>query len=288
MLSLLVALVAQTPLNWKPTATMSAPAMSEISGIVQSRKDRDRFWVHNDSGDKARIFAIKRDGTPIGSRDGFLIEGAKNVDWEDIAYDAGRIWISDLGNNGNSRKNLGVYVVEDFDPVQATTVPALKFLPIRYPDQTAFPPPQRHFDSEAIFVFRGKLHVLTKHRMPTGPLPETGTKLYRLDTEYTDKTNVLTKLDSRDGMKGWVTAADISPDGRWLAVLTQFPVASVWIFDTRGVGDKLLSKPTRWVAMTNAKQCEAICFDGSDNLVMTNEQREIFRIKVNQVPAFSK
>lgn len=285
MLAALVCLLAQTPLDWKPTATMKASAMSEISGIVQSRRSPDRFWVHNDSGDKARIFAIKRDGSVIGLNDGTLIEGAKNVDWEDIAYGDGKIWISDLGNNGNARKDLGVYVVNEFDPVQATTARPLKFLPIRYPDQTAFPPPQRHFDSEAIFVLNGKLHVLTKHRMPSGPLPETGTKLYRLDTEFTDKPNVLKKLDSRDGMKGWVTSADISSDGRWLAVLTQFPVASVWIFDTRGVGDRLLSKPARWVAMTNAKQCEAISFDGSSHLVMTNEQREIFRIRVDQVPS---
>lgn len=262
--------------------------MSEISGIVQSKQVSNRFWVHNDSGDKARIFAIQRDGTVIGSKDGIVIEGAKNKDWEDIAYGDNKIWISDLGNNANSRKDLGVYVVEDFEPLGATTVKPIKFLPIRYPDQTAFPPTQRHFDSEAIFVFNGKLHVLTKHRMPTGPLPETGTKLYRLDTEFTDKPNVLTKIDSREGLKGWVTAADVSPDGRWLAVLTHFPMASVWVFDTKGVGSKLLSKPVRWVAMTNAKQCEAICFDGPSHLIMTNEQREIFRIRLDQVPPTTK
>lgn len=285
MLVALLCLLTQSPIDWKPTATLKSPAISELSGMVQSRQSPDRFWAHNDSGDKARLFAIRRDGTSIGSPDGISIQGAQNVDWEDIAYGDGKIWISDLGNNSNARKNLGVYVVNDVDPAGTTSMKPLRFLPIQYPDQTAFPPPQMHFDSEAIFIFQGKLHILTKHRMPNGRLPENGTKLYRLDTEFTDKPNTLTKLDSKDNMKGWVTAADISADGRWLAVLTHFPMASVWIFDTRGVGSKLLSKPVRWVALTNAKQCESICFDGPNHLMLGNEQRDLFRIRVDQVPA---
>jgi hypothetical protein len=75
----------------------------------------------------------------------------------------------------------------------------------------------------------------------------------------------------------------MSPDIRYLAVLTHMPIASIWIFDTQGVGDKLLSKPVRWVELRNAKQCEAICWVGRDQLIVANEQRELFVVKLAQV-----
>ena len=43
---------------------ISAP-INEMSGMVKSRKAPDRYWVHNDSGDTARIFAITSEGRSI-------------------------------------------------------------------------------------------------------------------------------------------------------------------------------------------------------------------------------
>lgn len=283
-----LALLLLAPLDLKPTAKVSFPALNEVSGIVRSNRSKDWFWVHNDSGDLPRIFAIRRDGTVVSTGEkeymGIEIQPAKNVDWEDIAVGGDNLYISDLGNNDNKRTDLGIYVIGETDPTQVHLVKGANFVPVVYPDQASFPPVLRHFDCEAIFYFKGKLHVLTKHRMPGGFLPDLGTNLYRLDTTFTDRKNRLKKLDSKANMKGWVTAADVSPDGRYLAVLSHLPMASVWIFDTQGVGDKLLSKPVRWVEIKKARQCEAICFDGPDHLMIANEQQELFRIKVSDVP----
>lgn len=288
MICLIAACFLQSGIDLKPIATVSYPALSEISGIAQSKSGKDLFWVHNDSGDKPRIFAIKRDGSAVARKldgnEGIQVQKAKNVDWEEICADAGKLFISDLGNNGNTRQDLGIYVVAEPDPLKVESITPIVFWPISYPDQVAFPPEKRHFDCEAIFVFKGKVHVLTKHRMPNGRLPETGTKLYRLDTAYTDKKNVLTKLSERSDMRGWVTAASVSPNRKLLAVLTHFPVASIWIFDLKVKGDDLLAKPLRWVELRNAKQCEAISFDGADHLLIANEQRELFRVALWDVP----
>jgi hypothetical protein len=288
MLSAILAATLLGPLDLRRTAEVKFPALNEISGIVRSSKNEDWFWVHNDSGDSARIFAINAMGTVVSPKvnpyAGIKVEGAKNIDWEDIAVGGGNVYVSDLGNNDNKRKDLGVYVFPEPDATDATSVSKARFLPVIYPDQASFPPILRHFDCEAIFVFKGKLHVLTKHRLPGGFLPDIGTNVYRMDTSFTDKPNRLKKLDGKSNLKGWVTAADVSPDGRWLVVLTHMPVASVWIFDTKDVGDKLLSKPVRWVEIKKAKQCEAICFDGPDHLMIANEQRDLFRIKLTDVP----
>ena len=91
----------------------------ESSGIVRSRKHPDLFWVHNDSGDEPRLYPIHRDGSPYRSTDhpdvpGVLIEGATHVDWEDITTLAdGTLVIADLGNNGNARKDLAIYFVDE-------------------------------------------------------------------------------------------------------------------------------------------------------------------------------
>ena len=42
--------------------TVMAPATREASGIVASRKNPGVLWVHNDSGDTARLFALSYTG----------------------------------------------------------------------------------------------------------------------------------------------------------------------------------------------------------------------------------
>jgi hypothetical protein len=283
----------------KASSVVSHPPLNEISGIVKSGRHRNVYWVHNDSGDRARFFAIREDGggimpaalntshwvnraqegkTPF---EGIALRGARNVDWEDIAISGDTLYIADVGNNGNARKNLGIYAVPEPDPARATEATPFAFYPVVYPDQKDFPPKDHwRFDCEAVFVFNRKLHLLTKHRLGTSGLPDVGTNLYRLDTQHTDKPNVLTKIDSRANLGGWVTAADVSPNGRTLAVLTHAPVSSIWLFALPEKGDRLLSGSSRQIILTGGRQLEALCFVDDRTILLTNEQRDLFRVSV--------
>ena len=280
-----------------PYAQVTHAPADEMSGIVRSRRYPDVFWVHNDSGDRARLFAIRRDGNVVmppylggdfyvgapvqGKQEfpGVTVDLAANIDWEDITIDGDTLYISDMGNNGNARRDLGIYVLAEPNPEAVERARVLKWLPIAYPDQKTFPAEQWHFDCEAIFAFRGKVYFLTKHRAP-GKIstPETGSKLYRLDTQHTDRVNTLTRVDGHLDLGGWVTAADVSPDGRTLAVLCEGPVQSVWLFEAPRGSDRFLSGSARRLVFTGGKQCEAVCFDGNDSLIVTNEQRDLFRL----------
>lgn len=290
----------QQPVPLSAAATVVHPPINEQSGIVKSRTYDDVFWVHNDSGDEARIFAIRADGSvvmpswvsdryyagqPTDGKEpypGIRIDAAHNLDWEDITIEGDTLYIGDVGNNGNARRDLGVYVLKEPNPNATMRARVLRWLPIAYPDQKEYPGHKWHFDCEALFVHKGKLHFLTKHRAgATGDLPENGTKLYRLDTEYTDRINMLTLLDSKQDLGGWITAADISPDGKHLAVLAQFPVSSVWLFEVPIQGDKLLSGKAKRFVFSGGKQCEGVCFVDDSTLLVTNEQREIFRLTVD-------
>lgn len=288
------------PLALVPYARVSHEPLTEISGIVKSRRYPGVYWVHNDSGDVPRLFAVRAaDGSALlppwmageyyvggkveGKKEypGVQIDLAANFDWEDIAIDGDTLYIADTGNNGNARRDLGVYVLTEPNPLATGRSRVLKWLPVAYPDQTEFPGQTRwNFDCEAVFALKGKLYFLTKHRAG-GKIdtPATGSNLYRLDTAHTDQVNLLTKVDSHPDLGGWVTAADVSPDGKTLAVLCQWPVQSVWLFEAKS-GDRFLSGSARRLVFTGAKQCEAICFDGADSLIVTNEQRDLFRLSL--------
>ncbi|NLT76895.1 MAG: hypothetical protein GXX98_10255, partial [Planctomycetes bacterium] len=62
------------------------PLIQEASGLVASRKNPGVLWVHNDSGDTARVFAIDTRGNLLGV---CSVTGAKARDWEDIAIGPG-------------------------------------------------------------------------------------------------------------------------------------------------------------------------------------------------------
>jgi len=237
---------AQSALPLTPQAIVTHKPIDEMSGIARSRTYSGIYWVHNDSGDRARIFPIRQDGgvviPPFVSRrdtsscpedpalvyEGIQVEGAVNIDWEDIAIDGDTLYIADTGNNANPRRDLAVYVLKEPNPETTLQTPILKRIPIAYPDQKAFPGDEWHFDCEAIFVFQGKLYLLTKHRAPRQPnTPEPSTKLYRLDyrTHRPREYAHADRLASRFG--GWVTAAAMSLDERVLAVLCQAPQPAI-------------------------------------------------------------
>ena len=266
------------PVVLEPYGTIQFDQINECSGFVKSKNLPEIFWMHNDSGDKARIFAVKKDGNIVkaqkagGGYDGITITLAKNQDWEDItADDEGNLIIADSGNNRNLRQNLAIYFVKEPNPNEKSIARAYKKIPFHYTDQDSFPPTNMNFDSEAIFWANGKLHLLSKHRS------DSLTKLYRFDTLDENKSNPLTPLSSFD-IRGLVTAADVSPDGKKLVVLTY---SGVWLFETKGRSENYFKGRISWLPIV-AKQCEGICFDG-ETILISNEQGELFELTADQL-----
>ena len=75
--------------------TISDARIDEVSGMVPITGRPDYFWVHNDSKDVARLFAIRKDGALVAE---FALPGATNIDYEDIATgpgpNPGRVYLS--------------------------------------------------------------------------------------------------------------------------------------------------------------------------------------------------
>jgi hypothetical protein len=287
----------------KVISKVKHPPISEMSGIVKSRRFKDVWWVHNDSGDSPRLFALNSKGNAIvppfleskywtespqlkkKKWPGIPIAMSTNIDWEDICADKDKLYIADMGNNGNARRDLGIYVLTEPNPRAVDRSRALKHIPVKYPDQTSFPAKKWHFDSESIFRSDGKFYVLTKHRR-AGKIKqlELGTKLYRLDTVDPQKLNTLTLIDQHRKLFA-PTAADLSPSGQRLAVLT---LTAVWIFEKPKSGDKWLSgRFTKlYLPLEKTKQIEGLCFDDELHLRLVNEQRNLMTLDLT--PHFAK
>ncbi|MCD4651819.1 MAG: hypothetical protein K8S56_08555 [Candidatus Cloacimonetes bacterium] len=258
------------------SANFEMKEINESSAIVKSRVFDGVFWTLNDSGDDARIFPFSIDGKTLKPQwkdkySGVYIPDAVNIDWEEMAVDNdGNLIIGACGNNANTRRDLALYIVKEPHPLATTKTRYWKKLPFYYPEQKEFPPEANNFDCEALFTAHGKIYLLTKHRA------DTRTVLYRMDTQHQLEDNALTKLSTAD-ILGSVTAADCTPDGKKLAVLTY---TAIWVFSVEE-GDDWFRGEVQWMPI-KAKQCEAICWDG-DKLIITNEQTDIMPVPMEKL-----
>ena len=103
----------------KGTLVASTPrkiANDEITELPASSSHRTNgvWWVNNDSGDNARLFAVGHNGRSLGE---FHLAGATATDWEDIGIGPGPkagvayLYAADIGDNAEKRPSVQLYRV---------------------------------------------------------------------------------------------------------------------------------------------------------------------------------
>jgi len=196
-----------------------------------------------------------------------------NIDWEDIATDSsGNLYLGDFGNFFNTRRDLAIHVLKEPSSSAASSGISGTSYRFEYPDQNEFPPARRIYDCEALFWAGGELFLLTKS------LADTHTRLYCFESLETDTVNLPALVGSFE-IGPQVTAADATPDGQKLAVLT---TRSVWVFERpRESRNYLAGKAS--MQRIQAGQCEAICWDSDETLIIANESRELFEFPVSNL-----
>jgi hypothetical protein len=260
-----------------PSSTRRLDAeIVESSGVVASRLHPGVLWHHSDSETAAVLYATALDGSLIAA----IRSEAQNVDWEDIATDdAGHLYVGDMGDNKEARDDLVLYVFDEPDPRETrgsgARLPARE-VPFRYPDP--LPEGSTSRDAESLFFWEGRLYLLTKR------WSDRETILFRFPdlTGSSSEALVLERISKFDLggpalIGGMATAADVSPSGSHLAVLSYH---AIFIFDLAGGPPDALSGPHKAIRLqsTVTRQCEAITWVG-DSLVMTNESGRLFWIE---------
>ena len=254
--------------------TITDSALAEISGVDAGIKNTNVVWVHNDSGDSARIFAVDtKTGQTLGS---YTLGGAKAVDWEDIevataADGKSYIYAGDIGDNGLSRSDVVIYRVPEptvtgtaTNPTN-TTLTGVDQLRLVYPNGEKV-----NSESLAVDPRSGNLMVIEKSsanvsRAYSAPATAWGS------SGDTTLQQVAT-LDLSHTNSRLVTSADFSPDGSELAVRTYRDVL-LWNRDPNSSAWSPFSRqPVMGPAVPNESQGEAIAFhpDG-DGYVTVSE-----------------
>jgi hypothetical protein len=262
-------------LELKSAGRLNLKLVPECSALWASPSQPGVFWTLSDSGAKPAITPIRADGsavmTPRGYWGAVTLKGATNIDWEAITGDAaGNMVVGDVGNNVSRRKELAFYFFKE--PKQGDAeVSEVRKVTFAWPDQTAFPDPELSHDCEAMFMLRGKLYLLTKHRR------DTLTDLWRADIPATGDRATLTKL-ARFDVGGMVTDASVSPDQKRLAILTY---RNVWVFELPAAGEDFLHAPALHAPIAPPMlsfQVEGCSWADAGHLLIGSEQGDLFRV----------
>ena len=246
---------------------VQSDSLSELSGIAASRRNPGVLWVHNDSGEAPRIYAINEKAQLLGE---CSIRGANNRDWEDIAAGPGPdpsqsyLYIGDIGDNAAKYPEVVVYRVPEpqvdaATPFASTTVGPADAIRLTYPDGPR--------DAETLIVdpLTRDIYIISKREL----VP----KVYR--AAYPQSLTQQTRLEQVAVLPfaSFPTGGDVSPDGRRVIVRGMFS-AAIWdrplgegppsAEHRRGDPEPLwhaFSGKPKAIPVAGEPQGEAVCFD---------------------------
>jgi hypothetical protein len=232
--------------------TVQHSSVNEASGIAPSRQNVNVLWVHNDSGDSARVFAMNTQGQHLGI---FNLSGATAIDCEDIAIGPGSVpgkdylYVGDIGDNNAVRTTgVRVYRVQEpvVDPDQSPvtiTLTGVETLTLKYPDGAR--------DAETLMVdpATGDIYVVSKR--------ETYSRVY-VAAYPQAATTTMTYVAQLPW--GWATSGDISPL-RTEIIIRGYGNASLWQIPDYGFLWNAFDALPCTIPLASEPQGEAIGFD---------------------------
>ena len=253
--------------------------INEASGLAGSIRHDNLLWVHNDSGDSARLFAISPQGRTLGS---VVFPESANVDWEDLtsftldgeAYLA----IADTGDNMAIRRRPTIHIVKEPDFPSNSMTPQTQgiawSIPFRFEDGA------RDCESIAIDVVNRRVLLLTKREVPPGlyelplvPTDDISVARRLLDVPLPQPTPQMMKVKTRQGrFSAQPTAMDISQDGRQAVVLT-YRNAFHFHRDPDESWETAFARDPKVISLPPMDSGEALAFNPGDGAVYVTAER---------------
>jgi hypothetical protein len=232
------------------TGELQDKQLREASGITASRLQKNCYWLHNDSGDEARLFLMQQDGEALG------IARFKEQVWdcEDIASGIGYkkgtyVYLGDIGDNLRIRSAVYVYIFKENDLLQAVkeNSPVKRYtrISLHYPDGPR--------DAETLMVdpVDSLLYIVSK-REPAVHVYSISLKALFTQPEHTLQLRAVLPHT-------YITAGDISASGREI-LLKNYDSVFYW---KRTPGEpvfRAMEKNAVLLPYKKEKQGEAIAF----------------------------
>lgn len=237
--------------------------LKEISGL---EKLNDSILIAiNDGGNPPDLYLLNLSGEIVKT---IHVKNAENRDWEDLTSDGEFLYIADIGNNKNDRKDLCIYKVR-MSGLENTNEVSAEKISFRYSDQDSFPPKKnlRNFDAEAIAYKDGKLLLFTKNRTK----PFNGiSKIYEIPSapgQYSVSSTDQLLIGSSGWMEDALTGADIADDHYYLITYNRILVY------VKENGEWTLKNQIRHRILS---QTETIKLFSSNILYFTDEKHPLF------------
>ena len=206
------------------------------------------LWVHNDSGDEPRLYAVDADGETVAT---VVLRGAQAVDWEDMASAGEHLYVGDIGDNRERRAGVQIYRVAE--PALTDGAVATERMDLRYPDGA--------HDAEALLVHptTGEIGVVTKEADGAG--------LYVVPRFTTGQATLERTASVPVAL---ATGAAVSPDAASVIVRDY---TQAYLFDIDGTDlSSAFDAAPQPVDMPFAIQAEAITFSADGTSLLTTHE----------------
>src|ERR1700712_1998944 len=220
-------------------------AMNEISGIAASGIHKGIYYVHNDSGDTSRFFAITPEGKikSVIYYKGDPREVLGVNDCEDIAVGPGPskgksyVYMGDIGDNNSERSYITVYRMEEQKTwIGKDSVVKADAVPVHY----KYPDGPRDAETLMIDPLEKLIYIVSKR--------SDSVTVYTTPLSF--KANDTLTLTKRcklffNGFKPfkWITAGDISKDGQRVVLKDYLKVYSWKRGDNEPIWKTMQRKP---------------------------------------------
>jgi hypothetical protein len=233
--------------------------LDEASGLATSILNPDILYSHNDSGGENAVFAIDTKGRLKAK---IIIDGVTNRDWEDIATAVDTmtgtpyIYIGEIGDNGARYPSVSIYKVPEPSLAMGDTLIVAnqyETFNIQYEDGPR--------DAEALFVEprTQDIYIISKREEQVG--------IYKV--AYPQSTTDMNVAQKMGQMKmNWVTAADISPNGKSILVKNYTGVRRFKVGRKTSIAEALTRKGKN-MPYKIEPQGEAICWDAKGKAYFT-------------------
>jgi hypothetical protein len=256
--------------------TVTDPGIDESSGLAASRRNPGLLWTHNDSGDEPLVYCIDLKAVPCGV---WRVTGAQAWDWEDMAAGPGPrpgepyLYLGDIGDNVDNRTEIFVYripepaVAAGGAPISTKAAPAAsasaEAIKLHFPDGP------HNAEALAVHPTTGDLYVISKDAQAA--------RVYKAAAPLdASKATTLTQVGTirlGAGARGLeqVTGADISPDGRRVALSTY---AQGYELEAPAGGpfDDVWAQPPAPVALGPRLQGESIAYRLDGKALLTTSE----------------
>ncbi len=225
----------------------------------------DQLITINDSGNNPILFYLDKKGNILNER---KLDCCKNNDWESLAVDDEFIYIADMGNNFDTRKNLSIIKI----PIQKSSNENVEVINFSYPEQKKFKRIYRRseYDAEALISFEDKLLIFTKNKrkkiteiysLPKNAGNYQAKKIGSLDTD-----SIVTGGDYDKATNTLALTSTIKFDEYYVLIITDFSLNNknqkidmyeIPIGKTQVEAIKIIDPTTFWITSEDEKSSSA-------------------------------